>query len=207
LITVVLAASLGGVARAEGGGQASLSLDAGLMRSTALRLLDTKPIGVAGPGSAGLGAKPYAGLSDVWQYEGWVVGVTSAIALDFQGPTQVFLAGVTGFRVVWGNWKLQATAELGGHLLLQIGEGQFLNSSDENALLPFAGASIELGHANGVRPGRLGVSMFIRQDLEQHSLTATVVDHEEEDGTTFNYQADYAIGGTMIGLALNLTTN
>jgi hypothetical protein len=68
----------------------------------------------------------------------------------------------------WGNWRLQIAAELGEHILWQIGGGE-VQTGTNHALLPFAGASIDVGHANGVRPGHLGVSAFVRQDLEQRA--------------------------------------
>ena len=207
LIAVVLTAGLGGVARAETDGRFSVSYDAGLMHSTAVHVLPTQPSGIAGPG-AGLVALPYFGVSGIVEYANWVAGVRGDVALGvIDGPDHGFFGTFTGFRLAWGNWRLQATAELGEHLLSQIGEGQFQNTSDEFAVLPFAGATVELGHANGVRPGHLGLSGFIRQDLTQRPLSAMVRVQDPGEAVDFTFQANYTLGGTMVGLALNLTTN
>ncbi len=206
LITVVLAAGLSGVAQAQSGSQFSWSYDAGLMHSTAVRLLDTRPSGIA-TGGAGFAAIPCAGISGLWEYEGLVVGARSDLAVELTTPRyEVFLGGLAGYRFGWGNWRVQVAAELGEHLLWRVGGGEYQHT-DDSALLPFAGASIDVDHANGVRPGHVGLSAFIRQDLEQRALAPTAVVDDENEDVHFTFQGDYRVGGTAIGLALHLTTN
>jgi hypothetical protein len=202
---VVLTGALGGMARAQaGGGHLSLSYDADLMHSTSVRLLDTKPeTAVAdGPGTA-----LCFGLSGIGEYQGAVAGLRGDIALGILGAASVegFLAGLAGFRVTLGSWRVQATGELGEHLLWDIGKGEF--QGHPHALLPFVGASLEVGHRNGVRPGHLGLSAFIRQDLTQRTVAAHADIFDQDEYVHEVFDADYSVGGTTIGVGLNVTTN
>lgn len=206
LTTIVLGAGLGGVAQAQIGNHLSLSFDGGLMHSTSIHLVDTTPFTVVGNGDSFV-ALPYLALTGLWEHAGLVAGVRGDLAIDLTGPrSEGFLGGITGFRFAWGHGRLQIAAELGEHLLGQIG-GVDVQTGTNSVLLPFAGASIDIGHANGVRPGHLGLSAFIRQDLEHRTLTTTEVVDDQADFVHFTYQANYALGGTMVGLALNVTTN
>lgn len=205
LTTIVLAAAPGGVARAQaGGGHLSLSYDAGLMRSTSVHLLDTKPETAVADGPE---TSLCVGLIGIGEYRGAVAGVRGDIALGILGaaPVEAFLAGLAGFRLTLGNWRVQAAGELGEHLLWNIGANEF--QGHPHALLPFVGASFELGHRNGVRPGHLGLSAFIRQDLGQRTVPAHADFFDQDEYVHEVFDADYSVGGTTIGLGLNVTTN
>jgi len=202
---VVLAAALGGVARAQaGGGHLSLSYDAGLMHSTSVHLLDTKPETAVADGPE---TSLCFGLSGIGEYRGAVAGVRGDVALGILGAAlgEAFLSGLAGFRLTLGNWRVQATGELGEHLLWGIGSGEFQGLP--HALLPFVGASFAVGHRNGVRPGHLGLSAFIRQDLGQRTVSAHADLFNKDENFYEVFDADYSVGGTTIGLGLNVTTN
>lgn len=202
---VVLAGALGGVARAQaGGGHFSLSYDGGLMHSTSVHLLDTKPETAVADGPE---TSLCVGLSGIGEYMGGVAGLRGDVALGILGaaPVEAFLSGLAGFRLTLGNWRVQATGELGEHLLWNIGANEF--QGHPHALLPFVGASLEVGHRNGVRPGHLGVSAFIRQDLGQRTVAAHADIFDQDEYVHEVFDADYSVGGTTIGLGLNVTTN
>jgi len=202
---VVLAGALGGVARAQaGGGHLSLSYDGGLMHSTSVHLLDTKPETVVADGPE---TSLCIGLSGIGEYRGAVAGVRGDVALGILGAAsgEAFLAGLAGFRLTLGNWRVQATGELGEHLFWNIGGNEF--QGYPHALLPFVGASFAVGHRNGVRPGHLGLSAFIRQDLGRRTVLAHADIFDQNEYVHEVFDADYSVGGTTIGLGLNVTTN
>ncbi len=207
LTMVILTGALGGAARAQvGGGHFSLSVDGGLMHSTSVRALSTKPETAVADGPQ---TSLCAGLSGIGEYLGGVAGIRGDLGLNIFGaaPIEAFLGGLAGFRLRFGNWRVQATGELGEHLLWDIGAGEF--QGHPHALLPFAGASLELGHRDGVRPGHLGLSAFIRQDLDQRTVPAHADFISTGGGDTVHevFDATYSVGGTTIGLGVNVTTN
>jgi hypothetical protein len=206
LTSVVLLGTLGTTARAQtSSGHLSLSYDGGLMHSTSVHLLDTKPETAVADGPAN---SLCFGLSGIGEYLGAVAGVRGDVALGILGPAplEAFLGGLAGFRLTLGNWRVQATGELGEHFLW-IGGGEF--QGYPHALLPFVGASLEVGHNNGVRPGHLGLSAFIRKDLGQRTVPAHADFISTGGGDTVHevFDATYSVGGTTIGLGLNVTTN
>ena len=90
------------------------------MHSTSVHLLDTKPETVVADGPE---TSLCIGLSGIGEYRGAVAGVRGDVALGILGAAsgEAFLAGLAGFRLTLGNWRVQATGELGEHLLWNIG--------------------------------------------------------------------------------------
>ena len=202
---VFLTGALGGMARAHAGaGHLSLSVDGGLMHSNSVHLLDTKPETAVADGPE---TSLCFGLSGIGEYLGGVAGLRGDIAVGILGaaPIEVFLAGLAGFRLRLGNWRVQATGEFGEHLLWNIGANEF--QGHPHALLPFVGASLAVGHRNGVRPGHLGLSAFIRQDLDEPTVSAHADLFDRDEDIREVFDADYRVGGTTIGVAVNVTTN
>ena len=205
LTTVVLLGILGTTARAQtGSGHLSLSYDGGLMHSTSVHLLDTKPETAVADGPE---TSLCFGISGIGEYRGAVAGIRGDVAIGIFGvtPFEAFLSGLVGFRLTMGNWRVQPTAELGEHLFLNIGANEF--QGHPHALLPFVGASVEVGHRNGVRPGHLGFSAFIRQDLGQRTVGAHADIVNQDENLEEVFDADYRVGETTVGVGLNVTTN
>src|SRR5581483_4206875 len=99
LTTVVLIGTLGTTARAQtGGAHFSLSYDGGLMHSTSVHVLDTKPETAVADGPAN---SLCFGISGIGEYLGAVAGLRGDVALSILGPApfEAFLGGLAGFRL------------------------------------------------------------------------------------------------------------
>jgi len=204
VLLATLVALAGATARAEPAMGLALSANAGLAAAR-----DVRP-----GGSQNVDTTPQYYLAATGSFSAGplVAGVDLDAALGGYAE-EVYAGGFLGEQLKTKRWLFQLVGEGGEHFLADLGADDSHTSTVDTVMLPYLGARLRAGRrlAFAGRKGSMfmGVSAFVRRDIRQEQITATLTERcalfdfecEQPPSTTETFE----VGGWTGGLVFDFT--
>ena len=155
-----------------------------------------------GPGTASrsghLDANLLANVGDL------AFGAGIAFAPNVLGNGRLLVGGRAGWQPLFGRNRVHFLGEAGVDRFEDVG-GNFFGSSTPSVFeTPYAGADVGVTRSFGRSPIEYGLSVHLRQDLEQQTVVHTQGGIALLGSALEPVVTQYTLGGTMVGVTLTI---